>query len=328
MPIKGKLKEGLTMDAVLSKVSEFDIYRHFVGNFDLNGVICNPFRKDNNPSFIIGNKYGHLSHYDFADPLWRGDCFSLVKQIYNLSSLNETLERIDAEMGLGFRGVQKDYKKAISQYEQPEVTKRNTLIQVVTRKFTQEELKYWNDYYQDITDLRNNNVYSIKTLFLNKKKFPLKDTELRFGYFYDGYWKLYKPFASKRDKWLSNVPLSMSWGEENLNKDHNSLVAKSKKDYLVCRKIYEYTCGVQNESLAAFSEEFVNRVKSNSKDVFYGGDSDAPGKKASYQITQAFRFRHINPEDRLLPECNDFACWAKTEGLKKVEEHFKLKGLK
>lgn len=325
--IKGKLKEELTMDSILGKISEYDIYKFYFGDFTLNEVTCNHLRGDNNPSFIIGNKYGHISHFDFGDPTWRGDCFSLVKQIFDIIDLNSVLEKIDLDFGLGFRGIQKDYKKVVSEYKQPEVTKRNTLIQIMTRKFTKEELSYWNEYFQDITDLRNNHIYSIKTAYLNNKKFPLKDTELRFGLYYDGFWKIYRPFSGKKSKWVSNVPLQTSWGIENLNKEHNSVIAKSRKDYMICRKILPYVTGIQNESLAAFSNEFVDKVNQNSKIVYYASDSDIPGKKASYSITEAFGFKHINPEDRLLPNIKDFSDWAKQEGLKKVEQHFKLKEL-
>lgn len=329
--IKGKKKEELSMDSILSKVSDFQIYSHYMPykDWELNQVTNSPFCEDKNPSFLIGNKFGGITHVAFNDPHKRGDCFSFVKQLFNLSSLNDVLEKIDFDLGLGIRGIEKDYKSEVSKYEQPITTKRNTLIQVVSRKFTKEELQYWNEYHQDITDLRDNDIYSIKSLYLNKKKFPLKETEIRFGYYHEGgYWKIYFPFAkNKKFKWIGNVPLQTSWGLNNLNKDHNSLIAKSRKDYMVCRKVIPYVCGVQNESLAAFSEEFVQELKANSKVVYYGSDSDVPGKKASYAITQAFGFKHINPEDRLLPDCNDFACWGKTEGLGKLKEHFIKKGL-
>lgn len=325
MPITGKVKRELTMESILGCVSEYDIYRHYFGDFTLNQAECNHLRGDKSPSFIIGNKYGHIGHFDFGDPEWRGDCFSLVKKIYGLTNLNEILEKIDSDMGLGFKGVKKDYKKAISEYKQPEVTKRNTLIQIVSRPFTKDELSYWNEYYQDIQDLKKNEIYSIKKMFLNKKLFPL--AEIRFGLFYNGFWKIYQPFENKKKKWLSNVPLTTSWGLENLQKDKNSLGCKSRKDYMVCRKIYPHVWGVQNESLGAFSPETVQKIRENSNITYWGGDSDIPGKKASFAITEAFGFKHINPEDRLLPEINDFAAWARKEGIKTVEQHFIKKGL-
>jgi hypothetical protein len=44
-------------------------------------------------------------------------------------------------------------------------------------------LSYWNGYYQDISDLKREQIYSVDKVYLNKQLFPLKETELRFGYF-------------------------------------------------------------------------------------------------------------------------------------------------
>jgi len=332
MGIHGKKRMNLSMDVILSKVSEYDIYRHYMPTKDwkLNDVTNSPFGPDENPSFLIGNKFGSLTHIAFNDTSKRGDCFSFVKQLYNLASLNDVLEKIDSDLGLGIRGVKKDYQTVIGTYKQPEITKRNSFIQVVTRKFTNEELAYWAQYYQTIDDLRANNIYSIKELFFNRQKFPLKDTELRFGYFYPngGFWKIYRPTANKKSKWMGNVPLQTPWGIENLRKGENSLICKSLKDYMVCKKVFPYVCGIQNESLEAFSEDFIEKVKESSDTVFYGGDSDNPGKKASYAITGTFGFKHINPPDNLLESCcKDFADMGKIRGLEEVKKHFLIKNL-
>lgn len=47
----------------------------------------------------------------------------------------------------------------------------------------------------------------------------------------------------------------------------------------------------------------------------------------SYLITENYGFNHINTPDNLLPDIKDWAFWAKKEGIEKVNEHFKQKGL-
>ena len=328
MTIQGKKKSELTREGILELISSFDIYKHFFGEFKLNVICCNHLRGDKNPSFLIGTKYGEISHHDFANSEWGGDCFDLVQQIHSCD-FDTALKIIDRDFGLNISCKGNlEYKKIISEYKQPEeLGKRYSLIQCITRPFTKEELEYWNSYHQDIQDLRDNNIYSLKKVYLNKQLFLIKETELRFGYLYGTNWKIYFPNKEKKGKWISNVPLSTSWGLENLNKNYNSLGCKSLKDFLVCRKIFPYVYGVQNESLGAFSEEAVKIIKNNSKIAFYGGDSDKPGKEASYAITNSFGFKHINPEDRLLPKIKDFSDWAKEKDLKAVENHFIKKGL-
>lgn len=329
--IQGKKRETLTIETVLSKITPYDIFMWYMPDksWKINQVTISPFRNERNPSFLIGNKHGYLSYIDFGDTSKRGDCFMFVKQLFNFSSIDDVLKLIDRDFGLGISTKNVEgVKRIVPEYKQPEeLGKRYSLIQVVTRKFTNEELEYWNAYHQDLQDLKDNNVYAIKKVYLNKSLFPLKDTELRFGYFYDGHWKIYFPNKDRKSKWLSNVPLNTTYGLKNLNNEHNSLICKSLKDYMVCKKIYPYVCHVQNESLSAFSEETVNNIKQNSNEIFYGGDSDRPGKDASFAITKAFGFKHINPPDNLLPDIKDFADWSKEKGLQELENHFFKKNL-
>jgi hypothetical protein len=329
--ICGKRTKKLTPDGILELISSFDIFKYYMpdNSWKINQATNSPLRKDKNPSWLIGNKNGILHFNDFATGQ-RGDCFEFVKQLFHMSTINEVLHKIDQDFNLGISsGEIGDYKKIVNQYHQPEeLGKRYCLIQVVTRKFTNSELKFWGEYHQSLEDLRANNIYSIKSLYLNKSKFALKDEELRFGYLYEGgWWKLYFPEREKKHKWLSNVPLVTVYGLNNLMSSKNAIITKSLKDYLVCKKVYENVAHVQNESIAAFSKETVEYINNNSKEVFLGFDSDVAGKAASFLITKAFGWKHINTPDRLLPQINDFAGWAKLEGLDVIREHFIKKGL-
>lgn len=332
--IKGTRKIELTPKSILNLISEYDIFNFYINErgWRIGQAMISPLRNENSPSFIVGNAGGFLHFLDFGTGK-KGDCFEFVKEKFHMSSLDDVLKMIDRDFGLGIASNHNvgAYKVITSEYKQPEsLGKRYSVIQCVTRKFTKEELKYWEEYYQTEEDLYANKIYSIKEFYLNKRRFPLGLNEIRFGYYYpeaNGTWKIYRPFAPKKGKWISNVPLITVTGLENLCLGHNTLITKSKKDYMVCRKIYPYTCHVQNESIFAFSDETVEYINTHSKGVYYNGDSDEAGKAASYIITEAYKWKHINSPDRLLPEVNDFAGWAKKEGLGKLELHFKEKGL-
>ena len=334
--IKGKRKLDLTPDTILNMVSSYDIFRYYIGSsgWKIGQAMTSPLRKDENPSFVICNKGGFLHFLDFGTGV-KGDCFTFVKEKYSLSSLDEALKLIDKDFGLGILSNHNvgTYKEMVKEYKQPEsLGKQYSIIQCKVRKFTKEDWQFWNSFHiteEDLANLKGVKIYSIEEAFLNKKKYSFGIGEMRFGYLHDGgYWKIYRPNADKKKKWISNVPLTTAIGLENLCLGHNTLVTKSLKDYIVCRKVYPYTCHVQNESVFAFSDETVEYIKSHSKGVYYNGDADVAGKAASYIITQAFGWKHINSPDRLLPEVNDMAGWAKKEGLDKLDEHFKLKGLK
>lgn len=332
--IQGDIKVRLTPQAVLQKISEYDIFRFYMPDktWKINQATLSPFRQENNPSFVIGNKRGFLSFIDFADTSKRGDCFTFVKMLFNLSTMDDVLRMIDRDFGLGFLpGTSTEKYKAIQkEYKQPEdLGKRYSLIQVVTRKFTQEELDYWNQYYQSIDDLRANNVYSVKKLYLNRKLFPLKETDLRFGYFYDGHWKIYRPFGDKKSKWVpNNVPITAMDGKEDIANCSVAFINKSKKDYMVMKKVFPCCCAVQNEGVACFSDENVEYLKSNSDRQILSFDADDVGVKNSQMITKLFDFEYANVPRKYLTEgIKDWADLAKEHGLQAIEEYLKQKKL-
>jgi len=332
--IQGDIKLKLTPEAVLSKISEYDIFRFYMPTKDwkLNQVTYSPFRNENNPSFLIGTRKGYISFIDFADTSKRGDCFTFVKMLFNLSSMDAVLRMIDRDFGLGFLpGTSTEkYKEIQKEYKQPEdLGKRYSLIQVITRKFTNEELAYWNQYYQSLDDLRANNVYSIKQLFLNRKKFPLKETELRFGYFYDGHWKIYRPFGDKKSKWVpNNVPITTMDGKEDIANCSVAFINKSKKDYMVMKKVFPCCCAVQNEGIACFSDENVEYLKANSDRQILSFDADDVGVKNSQMITKLFDFEYTNVPRKYLTEgIKDWADLAKEHGLRAIISYLNSKQL-
>jgi DNA primase len=331
--ITGKKKITLTTETVLQRITEYDVFRWYMPDksWKINQVTYSPFRQEKNPSFIIGNKHGRLSFIDFGDTSKRGDCFSFVKLLFNLSTIDDVLRLIDRDFGLGIYGKPtEEYKRITAEYKQPEdLGKRYSLIQVKTRKFTNEELAYWNLYHQSEQDLRDNNIYSVSKVYLNKQLFHLKDNELRFGYFYDGHWKIYRPFADKKNKWMpNNVPITMMDGKEDIKNCAIAFINKSKKDYMVMKKVFPCCCAVQNEGMGCFSHENVEYLKANSDVQVLSFDADITGVQNSQQITKLFDFEYCNVPKKFLSEgIKDWADLAKIHGLKTIEEYLKQKQL-
>lgn len=330
--IKGKLKVNLTIDTVLDKISEYDIFRYYMPNKDwkLNQVTLSPFRNEKNPSFLIGSRKGYISFIDFANTAYRGDCFTFVKLLFNLPTLWDVLKMIDRDFGLGIcTGTVGDYKSITDGYKQPEIVKRNVLIQVITRKFNKDELAYWNAYHQSEDDLRTNNVYAIKKVFLNKEMFYIPDNEIKFGYLYDGHWKIYRPFANKKQKWMpNNVPITAMDGLEDVKYCKIAFINKSKKDYMVMKKIYPHCCAVQNEGMACFSEENISYLKEYSDIQILSFDSDVTGVTNSQQITKLFNFGYCNvPRNYLKEGIKDWADLAKAHGLEVIQDYLKEKDI-
>lgn len=45
--------DNITLDYILSKVTEYDIYAAYIGNFKVGMIYNSPFRKDRNPSLDV-----------------------------------------------------------------------------------------------------------------------------------------------------------------------------------------------------------------------------------------------------------------------------------
>ncbi len=336
MAVNGMKRQGIiTPEQVLRKVSEYDIFRYYMPhtNWHINVITFSPFRNENNPSFMIGDKNGRLTFIDFADTSKRGSCFDFVKMIYNLRDLRETLSLIDRDFGLGFSRETNthEYKRIVSEYVQPiRAEKSYSTIQVITKPFDKYELEYWNQYHQSLDDLKANNVYSISKVYLNKQLFPAPISELRFGYLYDDKWKIYRPHAKdKKHKWVpNNVPITAMDGKDDIKHCDVAFINKSKKDYMVMKKLFPTSCAVQNEGLGCFSTENVDYIKSNSASQILSFDSDITGVENSQQITQLFGFDYCNVPRKYLSEgIKDWADLAKVHGMQVIEDYLKEKQL-
>jgi hypothetical protein len=335
MGISGSKKPSfLTPEKILEKITEYDIFKYYMPNTDWepNVVTFSPFRNERNPSFMIGNKQGRLTFIDFADTSKRGSCFDFVRMSFNLKDLKEVLALIDRDFGLGFSRETntEQYKRIVSQYIQPvRAVKAYSNIQVVVKAFTNDELAYWNQYHQSLDDLKANNVYSISKVYLNKQLFPVP-FELRFGYLYDDKWKIYRPHAKdKKSKWVpNNVPITAMDGKDDIKQCDVAFINKSKKDYMVMKKLFPCSCAVQNEGLGCFSPENVEYIKSNSASQILSFDSDVTGVENSQQITKIFDFDYCNVPRKYLSEgIKDWADLAKAHGMQTIENYLKEKQL-
>jgi hypothetical protein len=240
---------------------------------------------------------------------------------------------IDRDFGLGI--VHKtnvgEYQRIISEYTAPEIVveKKYAKIQVVTRNFTNAELEYWNQYHQSIDDLRANNVYAVKKVYLNREQVTMHEKEMVFGYLYGDRWKVYRPHVDKQFKWMpNNVPITAMDGLEDIKDCRVAFINKSKKDYMVMKKIFPCSCAVQNESIGCFSEENLQYLKENSRFQVLSFDADGPGVKNSKLITKKFGFDYCNVPRKYLTEgIKDWADLARTHGMQSIEDYLKKRRL-
>jgi hypothetical protein len=211
--------------------------------------------------------------------------------------------------------------------------KKETLIQVVHRRFDTADLKYWKDYHIDEEELKSNDVYAVKKLYVNRERIMLPPTELVFGYLEEkiGKWKIYRPFVDKKHKWMTNIPHNHISGLHRIKPGCDSaVITKAKKDEMVLAKFVPYVASVQSESEISISKENIDLLIHRCGNVYLNFDSDEVGVQACKYYNQ-FGFKWINcPKGFITPEgkmIKDFADLAKYHGLETVINHFKQKGV-
>jgi len=320
-------EEKIDHKFILFRISEYDIYRWELGEFTVGKPFCNPLRKDKTPSFTVFlGQDGKLHHKDFADERYKGDCFDIVQQKYGIT-LVQAFNKIAKDFML-VGGAPDAYKAITDQYIKPVIsTKKHSLIQVTTKAFTKADLSYWNDYLIDKEDLKKEQIYSVKSLFLNRQKYPIDKDELVFAYYYDDGFKIYMPHREKGEKWLSNISTSKVENIEALRDNDRIIITKAKKDKICLSKIISGVVNVQNESRSCFTSEFIEQLKG--KKVYVQYDSDVAGKKNSMVLTKELGYLHLNVPDHLLEEdIKDFSDWIKARGnTKEVEAFLKQKNI-
>lgn len=332
--ITGKKRQSLTKEAILTICTTYDIYRFYMGDFPLNKSFVNKYRGESTPSLIIGDKVTDtLTHKDFGDRSWRGDCFSLVEKIYGCD-YPTALGLIDRDMQLGLNAGCPVQKSPVVSWVQPKIiSKPPPLIQVVTRKFNKEELSYWGGCYQGVDDLKREHIYVPKEIYINRKRLPKGD--MAFCYFCPDIekWKIYRPLAGKREKttpaerwkWLSNIPFDYVEGKWNIAGCETAIVTKSRKDSMVLTKALGISCicNTQAEDPACLSDDSIEFIKMNSERQVSVMDSDKKGKEFSWWLTEEHGFLHCNvPESYKEEGIKDFSDLAMRYSLDVVKQHF------
>lgn len=152
--------KAITLDYILSRVSEYDIYARYLGQFKIGYIYNSPFREDKNPSFGIfqSKKTGKLLFKDHGNGLC-GDVIKFVQEFTGITNYNDTLNQIVKDLNIKNDTVLKSTKEQKPTEE--------TVIGVVRQDFTETDKNYWSQFHISINTLKLYNVNSIKYYLCN-----------------------------------------------------------------------------------------------------------------------------------------------------------------
>lgn len=269
----------ITLDDILSKVTEYDIYSRYIGHFKIGLIYNSPFRKDKNPSFGIfySKKNGRLLFKDHGT----GECGDVIKfvSLYTgITNYNDILNRIVKDLNITNNTV----LKASKEYKIP----TETVIGVVRQDWTDIDKQYWSQFGITIDTLKKFNVSSIKYYLCNGiVKAIYKDTNPMYAYKVYNHFKIYRPLADKYTKWRNNLTEIDIQGYEQLPESGNLLIiTKSLKD-VMCLYEMGYTAISPSSESTFIPDKVLKQLKKRFKRILICFDRDTSGCKNMRKIS-------------------------------------------
>ena len=222
-----KIPTDITLDYILSKVSEYDIYAHYLGQFKVGAIYNSPFRKDKNPSF--GIYYSKRTKQLLFKDHGPGECGNIVKfvSLYTgLTNYNDILKDIVKQLNITTDTKLDSSKQYIPSSE--------TVIGIVRQKFTPTDINYWSQFNISEKTLKKFNVNSIKYYLCNGiVKGIYKEDNPMYAYKVYNNFKIYRPLADKYTKWRNNLTEYDIQGYAQLpSKGDTLIITKSMKDVM------------------------------------------------------------------------------------------------
>ena len=302
-------------DAILEKVSDFNIFKFYYPELDLNRNTVSPFHKDNNESLRIfwSSKYNMFMFKDFGGSGLRGDVFVFVSKLTGLNYY-ETLVRIILDFNLDNYFNVDSTNKPISNpiiYSEEQIksfVKDSVILDIKSRIFMESDIKYWGQFGISISTLKKYKVLPIEYIFVNEAIIKadihayayteMKDNVLRY--------KIYQPL-SKKLKWLNNmVEGTLSGWSQMADSGEMLIIASSLKDAMCLHDLgYENVIAPQTENYI-HKPHIIDILKSRFKLIYIFYDYDEAGVRASNSICKMYNLRQLFTMDNKLKDPSDF----------------------
>lgn len=277
---RAKLPDNITLDWILSKVTEYDIYAKYIGQFKVGMIYNSPFRKDKNPSF--GIYYSKRTKQLLFKDHGTGECGNVIKFVSlftGKTEYNDILSDIVDKLNIT------NNTKLVSskQYIQP----TETVIGVVRQEFTDVDINYWKQFNISINTLKKFNVNSIKYYLCNGiVKSTYKRENPIYAYKVYNNFKIYRPLADKYTKWRNNLTDYDIQGYEQLPQKGDILfITKSMKD-VMCLHEMGYPAVSPSSESTFLPKDVLEQLKTRFKRIIILFDRDTAGVKRSRKLSR------------------------------------------
>jgi hypothetical protein len=308
-----KQKKDYTLSDILTKVSQYDLFKKYIGDFKIGKLYSSPFRKDSNPSFGIfcSSKDGHLLFNDLGRKGYCGDIVKFIELLFGITNYQEAINKLVDDFNITTRPI-------VDIHETYTNIKKD--IGVIRQEFTNADIIYWSQYGIDISILKRFNVSSVKHYLVNGLiRDTYQDNNPIYCYSVFGKLKKYKPLEKEKSrKWGGNLSNYDIQGYAQLDFRKKSLIiTKSLKDVMVLYKLGYNAIAPPSEN-TKIPEEVVKLLKQNFKDITIFYDRDVTGITNTRQLINKYKFNFIFINKKY--KTKDISDFVSKFGLEKAKE--------
>lgn len=316
----------LHTEVILSRITEYDIFRHYCPNFKQVGVkFKSDLRQDNSPTVSISKINGRLLYKDFGNPTHTFNCFSYVMHKYSLNFV-DCLKIISNDFGLNLSGTVVNVPKAVTygvhKIEQIE-EKTTAKIQVRKRAWTIEDKNFWTQFGISKELLLTFGVRPIDYFWINNVRFKCHTITYVFN-FKEGV-KIYSPLETTH-KWYSNISKDCIQGYPQLDSSGEIVILTSSlKDVMTLRVLGYQSIALQSE-MHFPSEQLIEDLSSRFKHICILYDNDADKEINNGQVMANKICEKYNLFNFCIPdsyESKDISDFVKNHGVEKASNLLK-----
>lgn len=285
------IPKRITKEFLLKYNTQETYFEYYLGKVQA-GLFRSPLRSDKHPTCsFYKNKKGSLIFKDFAGPSF--DFIGCVMYIYKCSYY-KALKIIANDFGYikDEKVVKNECKvKSFSHV----IIKQNTasIIDVVDKEFTKDELDFWYKFGVTVSTLKKYHVHSIKHVYINNHYCcSSAGKSYIFGYHEIDKWKIYMP-KNRNMRFLTNWSSNFLQGGKQLKcLSDNLIITKSMKDVMVLHEFGIESVAPNSENIVITKAKF-DRLNTKYKNIYILFDNDLAGVKGAHKYKKEFNIKCI-----------------------------------
>lgn len=311
--LKEERKELLSKSSVINKIGDYEIFKHYIGDFKIGKAFNSPLREDKNPSFaiFIDSKTKDLLYKDMAS----GDCGDVIKfvrKLYNIG-YKDALVKIEDDLKLDIARP-----RINNQYRNATITN----FSIKRKKFLRNDLAYWKQYEIQEETLKKFNVFAISKYFVNDiPRGTYTEDNPMYAYKVFNKFKIYKPLGSKSDKWRGNLSSLDIFGYEQLPENGKTLIiTKSLKDVMSFYELGIPAISPPSES-TIIRKEIIEKLKQRFETIISFYDRDKTGMIFARKLYKTYGIKPYFIHKRFKKK--DVSDLIKEIGIEKTNQYIK-----